>query len=162
MGEAEFVYGLLDGLSNTEFKDTIDKFKQGYTIADIRGFSSDQLENIYALAFGFYNNGNYAEALPLMRTLALMNSYEKKYVIGLAGCLQMTGKYQDAIEAYSIAVMVDIKDPEPLYHIGTCLLKQSKKSEAFEIFTQCHAMTEGVDEYKDINSKSQKYIDLLT
>ena len=46
--------------------------------------------------------------------------------MGLGATQQMTGHYQDAVQAYAYATMLDIDDPKPQVQAGYCLMQMDE------------------------------------
>ena len=99
-----------------------EKMKDGATIQDAVGVSDGVMEQMYASAFGLYQNNKYEKAEKIFRLLCYYNHFEKKYFKGLGGALQMQKKYTDAIGAYSFAIIIDSEDAEAPLHAAHCHL----------------------------------------
>lgn len=84
-------------------------------------FTEEHLEAFYTLAFDFYENGKYREAINFFRFLTTIDHMNKKHWIGLGASLQMLKDYEKAIEAYALATLLDEQDPHaPLYAAECC------------------------------------------
>lgn len=104
---------------------------EGYTLSDLAGLQPEQMENLYALAYQYYNADNYEDARNIFRALCLYDPSEEKYFMGLAASEQGLGNYQQASDLYATAaVLSGLKDPQPMYYAAVCLLKAGKKDEA--------------------------------
>lgn len=84
-------------------------------------FTPDKIEEVYAVAFNFYQNGKYQEALSIFRLLSLSNPHEQKYWAGLGACHKMLKNYADAVQSYTLAAMIDETDPMIFFHSADCL-----------------------------------------
>jgi type III secretion system low calcium response chaperone LcrH/SycD len=83
----------------------------------------EELETMYAVAYNQYANKKYQEAMQAFSLLLLFDPLEYKYLLGSAGCLQMTGRYEMAAVTYLHASAVDQTAPAPFLHLAECLLK---------------------------------------
>ena len=98
-------------------------------------FSPDSLSALYAMAYELYRNGKYEDAKAFFRLLTLVDSFERKYWMGLAGCYQMLKSYNEAIECYSAAAIQDPSDPYVHWHAADCFFYSGdlmKAKEALE------------------------------
>ena len=98
-------------------------------------FSSEALLALYAMAYELYRNGKYEDAKTFFRLLALANSFERKYWMGLAASYQMLKDYEKALECYSAAAIQDPSDPYAHWHAADCFFHSDnvvKAKEALE------------------------------
>lgn len=118
-------------LHNLTMAEALAMLNKGMSLAELKGVSEEQLEALYAIALQHYNAENYDDAIPLFKMLALYNSNEPKYFMGLAACHQELGNYELAVETYgSAALMCALTDPRPFYFAALCLLKLQRKDDA--------------------------------
>ena len=80
------------------------------------------MEAVYTLAFNMYDQAKYEDAHGLFTFLGLYDHLEKKYWIGLAACRHMLKRYEAAIDAYSMAALFDVDNPEIPLHAAECYL----------------------------------------
>jgi len=102
----------------------------GGVFKDAHGITDEEIEAIYSVAYNLYENGKYDDALQVFKFLCFFDHLEKKYWLGLGAVHQMLKQYDDAVNAYSMAAMLDIDDPAPASHAADCLLLAGKKEEA--------------------------------
>jgi type III secretion system low calcium response chaperone LcrH/SycD len=102
----------------------------GGVFKDAHAISDEEMEAIYSVAYNLYENGKYDDALQVFKFLCFFDHMEKKYWLGLGAVRQMLRQYDDAVNAYSMAAMLDIDDPAPASHAADCLLLAGKKEEA--------------------------------
>lgn len=86
--------------------------------------SEEKIKELYAFAYSFYREKQYEEANPFFRFLVLCRPSEAKYWKGFAACLQMQREYEEAINCYLYAQMLNQDKPDPyLYvHAADCYL----------------------------------------
>lgn len=85
-----------------------------------RRFSHEQLEVIYALAYAHIAQAQYGQALPIFAFLAQYGPTKKHYIYGLALCLQMQGRLEEAINIYSLCVTLFPDCIEATQRIAQC------------------------------------------
>lgn len=113
----------------TEISDFFEKTSQGNVHA-LPQFSSDSLSTLYAMAYELYRNGKYEDAKGFFRFLTLVDSFERKYWMGLAACYQMLKGYAEAIECYSAAAIQDPSDPYVHWHAADCFFHSGNLTDA--------------------------------
>lgn len=69
-------------------------------IADL---APEKIEEVYNMAYTYYQNRYYQEADALFRILVSMSPQKAKYWKGLGACLQMKKNYKDALNCYQCA-----------------------------------------------------------
>lgn len=87
-------------------------------------------EEIYALGYGSYAAGNFAQAAQFFTALVLKNPYEGKFWRGLASAQQMETKYRDALQAWALVAMLEDTDPLPHFHAAECLTSLNESADA--------------------------------
>lgn len=66
----------------------------------------EQLEVIYALAYTHVVQKQYAQALPVFSFLSQYGPTRKHYLSGLGLCLHMVGRHEEAINIYSVVILL--------------------------------------------------------
>ncbi|MBV7485204.1 SycD/LcrH family type III secretion system chaperone [Bordetella sp. BOR01] len=92
--------------------------------------SAQQLEVIYALAYAHVAQHQYAQALPLFAFLSQYGATRKHYLSGLALCLQMVGRYDEAICIYSLIGTLYPDTPDAALRVAECQLAQADTESA--------------------------------
>ncbi|MGE8658751.1 MAG: SycD/LcrH family type III secretion system chaperone [Achromobacter sp.] len=87
-----------------------------------RRLTTDQLEVIYAMAYAHVAQGQYGQALPLFAFLAQYGPTRKHYLVGLALCLQMQQRYEEAIRIHSLIGVLFPLAPEATLRVAECQL----------------------------------------
>ena len=95
---------------------------EGAAMADVRGYTEEEMEAVYNFAHNAYLQGKYAEARQLFQFLAENDHTESRFWMGLAASCQMSGGYQQAVTAYGMAAFLDATDPRPALHACECFL----------------------------------------
>jgi type III secretion system low calcium response chaperone LcrH/SycD len=124
--DKEFVQSISD-----EIISKLDQ-NEGMTLKDATGISDDALEEIYSLAYNYYNQGKYEEALALFNFLASASPSVYKYVLGLASTYHQMNSFGDAIVGFYIAMHLNPEDPTPAYYITDSFLKLNRPEDAVE------------------------------
>jgi len=81
----------------------------------------DSYDELYSQGYHFYENGHYDKAFLAFHKLVLSHPMEGKYWFGLASTLLQQKNYEKALHAWSIAALIDFKNPLPHFHAAECL-----------------------------------------
>jgi type III secretion system low calcium response chaperone LcrH/SycD len=98
------------------------QLKEGKPLREALGVSADALENVYSLAYGKYQEGNYVAASNLFRYIVMLDPHTYKYALGLAASLHRSKDYQKAANYYVMASLLQPKDPVPYFHSADCFV----------------------------------------
>lgn len=109
------------------------KSKPGMSVQQAIGISDEALEEIYALAYNFYNQGKYQEAGVLFEFLSGVSPKTYKFLLGLGSCHYQMEAYEDAFAGFLLALMVECTDPLPGYYAVECCIKRECFEEAQEL-----------------------------
>lgn len=112
--------------------EVLKRMEEGMTLKDATGISDQSLEEIYTLAYGFYNQGKYKESVSLFQFLAGASPKTYKYVLGLASSFHQLEAYEEAAVGFFIASNIEPENPIPAYYVMDCFLKQGLLEEADE------------------------------
>lgn len=118
---AQALKNILDGLGN------------GLSLQQILGLSDLLLEEIYTVAYSFYSQGKYNEAVGLFQILAASKPQCYKYMLGVSSCYHQLKLYNEAAFGFFLAFDVEPENPIPPYYIADSLMKlnQLEESEDF-------------------------------
>ena len=105
---------------------------QGGITRDFLGVDAQQMEAAYHYATQLYRQKRYQDAAILFAFLSMQNQWESRYLLGMAGCAQMLGRFQDALSSYGTAASLDMSDPMPQFRIAECLVALKMREEAVE------------------------------
>jgi len=100
------------------------------TLGDIKGLGADHQEAIYAVAHQLYEQEKYQDAHALFSFLCLYNHLTEKFWYGLGACRHMMKNYKGAIDAYSMAAMLDMENPDYPLFAAECHLALGNLTEA--------------------------------
>ena len=139
----------------------IDLLQHGATLKDIHGYTADEMEAVYTLAYNHYNQAKYAEALQLFGFLLMHDQLERRYYKAFASCQQMLKRYPEAIRNFSMASIFDLTDPEPTFHTAECMIALGMEQEAKEALEIVVRQTAKRPEYEAMNARSTAMLQIL-
>lgn len=126
---------------------------QGMTIQDAFGIPDRALEEIYTLAYSFYDQGKYPESFSLFDFLVKASPKTSKYCFGLAATLHQLGFYREAAVSFLMAYHLEPENPLPAYYATDCFLKLNLKQEAQEIIEIALVTCEQKPEYAELKQR---------
>jgi len=85
---------------------------------------------------------------------------ESRYQMALAGAMQMTKRYEEALQHYMIVTVMRLDDPAPVYHCAECLLALGRPDEAAESLELVDALCKP-GEHDAIRSRAQALLKAL-
>ena len=110
----------------------VETLKEGGTYAQLKGITADECEALYSMGYGMYEEGRYTDALKVLSYLVALNHTEHRYLTALGATAQALGKYEDALQQYMAATLLDPLEPAPVYHSAQCLMEMRQYSAALE------------------------------
>jgi type III secretion system low calcium response chaperone LcrH/SycD len=102
----------------------------GGALKSAAGIGNQEMEAIYAVAYNHFNSGKLDKASDLFKLLCLYDHTEPRWFTGLGTIRQAARDYQGAVEAYSVATLLDMDDPRPQTQAGYCLMALERWPEA--------------------------------
>jgi len=93
-------------------------------------FGAEEIETIYAAAFGLYEGGDYKKAAGLFTHLIFHDPFEPRFWKGLASAEQMGKRYTEALHAWAVLSLINPELAEAHFHAAECLLSCGDKEEA--------------------------------
>ncbi len=131
------------------------------TLKDVRGMTTDNLEAVYNLAYTAYNSGRYDQAQKMFRFLCFLDHLEKKYWVGLGACMQFTKQYNTAVDAFSMAGLLDPDDPRAPLQAAQCHMALGNREAALDGLKAAIAGAGDDPRHQAIKDKAQAMQSLL-
>ena len=137
-----------------------DHFLAGGTLGDLQGFTDQDYEALYTIGHGMYSQERYDDALKIFGFLVMNNPFDRRFHQAMASALQMRGDFSEAIGYYSMASVMDIKDPVPTFHTAECLAALGQIEQAREALAIVLEQS-ATPEFADLKARAQGLIALL-
>lgn len=77
----------------------------------------EKIEEAYLYAYVFYEKGHYEESSQIFSLLTCVSTANPTYWMGLGASLQMLKRYEEAIDAYAAAAVLEDSDSDPFPHL---------------------------------------------
>lgn len=125
----------------------------GGTLAEAMGFTEDNLEWMYAQAYGRYKSGRFEEAMRIFKYLLRLDYTKTKYYLGLGACHYMLKNYNLAVFPYASAMTIDPTNPIPIYYVAECFIKLGDKEAALRAYDKMLDLFERVPFYQKLQTR---------
>lgn len=89
-----------------------------------------QNKQLYSEAYAHYQAGNPAKAAEGFRTLCLEHPMESKFWFGLGAALQESMRYEEALQSWAMAALLDPTNPYPHFHAAECSISLAQLKDA--------------------------------
>ncbi len=130
-------------------------------LKDATGISDEALEEVYSLAFTFYNQGKYRESISLFEFLSGASPGTYKYILGLASSYHQIEAYEDACLGFYIALNLEPTNPIPAWFATDCFLKQNLPEEAQEFAETTVLICDNRPEYAELKHRCELIVQAL-
>lgn len=111
-------------------------------------FTPEQLEVLYALAYTHMQQQQWRQALNLFAFLSQYGPTRRHYLAGLAQCLRMAERYEEAINIWALILVLFPENLSPSLHIAQCQLAMGDAAAAQHTLRQLTAALEDSDPLK--------------
>ncbi|WP_145514377.1 SycD/LcrH family type III secretion system chaperone [Yersinia massiliensis] len=116
--------------------------------------SPEETQTRYKRGYQAWLANDYNAALDDFSWLTLHHPREPQFHLALAGALQMQQEYTLALSAYACVLMLEVKDPTPVYQMAMCLQALGKGADAREALQTVIEMSYQNPEYCSIAEKA--------
>ena len=125
----------------------------GLTLQQILALSDVLLEEIYTVAYTFYSQGKYQEAIGLFQILTASKPQCYKYILGLSSCYHQLKMYDEAAFGFFLAFDAQPENPIPPYYIADSLMKLDQPEESQDFLDITIDMCKNKPEYKVLKER---------
>lgn len=96
----------------------------------MKPFNQKQMEILYSVAYGYYEQGKYAQAIAFFTQLILHHPFDPRFWKGLASSHQMEGSYSAAARSWATACLLEPSNPISHFHAAECFISLGEQIEA--------------------------------
>ncbi len=132
----------------------IDIIKELPSLAEQKSLSKEQIESLYALGCQLYEAQCYREAADLFRFLCFFESRIAHYWIALGGAYQHSKHHDNALAAFTMACLLDPRNPEPRFYTAHTLIALQDLSLALQSINIAIQLCQGNPQYVDLYRRS--------
>jgi len=107
---------------------------QGMNLKELHQVSDDMLDNLYAHAYKFYQQGRLDDAERFFSFLCMYDLNNANYFLGLGAVNQLKKNYQKACDFYALAYALSEEDFTSVYYSAQCHLLTGDLAKAMQCF----------------------------
>jgi type III secretion system low calcium response chaperone LcrH/SycD len=134
----------------------------GKIMQEILGFSQEVMDKFYEKAYLLYQKKEYQRAADAFVFLTTINPRGHNYWIGLGMSEQMAGEYESALMAYTLALLMDERDPLVYYHSAACHHALGAKDDTVTALKLAIACSEHRSEHEEIHLHAKTLLKSLS
>ncbi|EKN6359814.1 CesD/SycD/LcrH family type III secretion system chaperone [Yersinia enterocolitica] len=130
-------------------------------MTDKQRVDPQEVQARYTRGYQAWLEDDYVAAAEDFSWLTLYFPLESKFHLALAGALQMQQEFTLALSAYACALLLEAKDPEPVYQMAVCLLALDKGADAREALQTTIEMSYFSPEYAPTAEKANQLLNSI-
>jgi type III secretion system low calcium response chaperone LcrH/SycD len=148
-------------IDDTNIKQIMELLLAGGTLSEAKGFSEDEMEAIYTLAYNLYQQESFENAEKIFAFLCFNHHLDLRFWLGLAAAREALKQFKLAIDAYSYAAMLKHDNPVPPFQAGLCYMALGQYDDAKNGFTASIHWSKGHKEHQALSLKAETLIKTL-
>lgn len=98
----------------------LEAITQGSSLKDILDVPQDTMDNMYAYAYEFYQQGKLDEAEKFFEFLCMYDLQNADYFLGLGAVYQLKKQYEKASDFYALSFALSTNDYISVFYTGQC------------------------------------------
>lgn len=134
----------------------------GGTFGQLKNIDKRQLEAVYTVGLHHYEAARYKDARLAFAFCVQNDHIEKRYYNALAGSFKMLRQPAEALKYYTVASMLDIKDPMPTFHTAECLIAMGMVAEAKEALEIVVRQSKDDEQLKPLHERATAMLDTMS
>lgn len=95
-------------------------------------FTNEDISLLYSLGVNLYERGDYPQAKDIFQRLVLSRPHEIKFWQALGATQQMHRSFEEALNAYAMASLIDDSEPSSHFHASECLYALEEYEQALK------------------------------
>lgn len=134
---------------------------EGKPLYPLYGLNKSHMECIYKHAFTLYKEEKYGESLRSFQRMALYDNFDDRGWMGAGLCNEKLARYNQAIECYSSAAMINPKNLDPILHKVICYQALDNYPQAIKSLELAIYLTDKNSSYAKITSELTNHLEDL-
>jgi type III secretion system low calcium response chaperone LcrH/SycD len=139
----------------------MDHFSSGGTLGQIHDITEQELEAMYAAGYNLFAARKYDQAISMFKFLCLNDHLEPRWYYSLGVAQQNKGAYQEALNAFGMATLLDMKNPRPQAQAGYCLMALQKWPEAQSALEGAIIACDDDPAHADVKSQAEALLETV-
>lgn len=137
------------------------EFAKGRSAQEIMEFSDETMAKFYRAAHHLFERERYTEAADAFLFLVTLNPKNPEFWLGLGMSTQMSGNFEDAIDAFEMAAFYKLDDPVPYFYLAKCLFALNDQENALQALDLAVEYASDSSEFADLKDQAIKARNLL-
>jgi type III secretion system low calcium response chaperone LcrH/SycD len=137
------------------------EIESGKSFQEILEFSDAAMSRFYHSANHLFENKRYPDAANAFLFLVTLEPHISRYWIGLGMSAQMCHDYEAAIDAYEMAAICEIENPEPYFYLAKCLFAVHDREATLQALDLAIEYAGDNDDYADLKRQAIAAKELL-
>ncbi len=159
LGEFKITKRIREKLKNR--KQLKKELAKGKSAQEILGFSQETMAKFYKAAYRLFEGKHYVDAANAFLFLVTLNPYNHEYWLGLGMATQLSGNYEDAVDAYELAAICQLENPVPYFYLAKCLFAMHDRDSALQALDLAIEYADGKSEYDDLLHQAEAARNIL-
>ncbi|MCB1111845.1 MAG: SycD/LcrH family type III secretion system chaperone [Chlamydiales bacterium] len=148
--------------SRLEDKEWLKKqLAKGKSAQKILEITDRSMKSFYEAAQRLYDHQFYTDAANAFLFLVTLNPYNHDYWLGLGKSTQMTSDFEAAIDAYEIAMHLNVDSPVPYFYLAKCFFAMHDPENALTALDLALEYAGDNKEYADLKIQAMAARELL-
>lgn len=144
-------------LAKITFKRVIESFSEGKCYQEILGISDHLMQQLYDIALEYLEDRHYDEAADCFLFLIALNPFESNLWLKAGNAEHARGHFDEALEAYSMAMFCDADDPFPHFYSAKIYAEQKEKHRAHECLDICEKLIHEHHQFKPLQEMVNQF-----
>lgn len=134
----------------------IQKLQEGQTPQEQLGITDALLDRCYEIGCSYLDRREFSEAADIFLVVALLNPFIAEFWLRLGAAEAGCRRYEDALEAYSMAMLYDADDPFPHLYAAELYLHIERFADASKCVEIANLLIDESPEFTELSTFAQK------
>ncbi|WP_217273963.1 SycD/LcrH family type III secretion system chaperone [Shewanella sp. VB17] len=153
----------LNQTEDINYEDELLSFiEDGGTMGMLRNVPDDAIEQMYAVAFNYFESAKYDQAHKIFQLLCTLDHYQVRFFMGLGACRQELQQYEQAVDAYSFVTLIDVNEPRAPFHAAECHLSLGNMEAAESGFYTANHLAKTQPAYSALALRASAMLEEIT
>ena len=136
-------------------------YLEGMPLKDAMELNDNFISYLYDFAYNLFMSGKFADARLLFEFLHRLEEDNVTYIMAIAACFHRENRYQEAIEMYTVASLLDPESYMPFHHMSDCFIQMNQPGAAIMMLVQVIKRTKGNASLEMIQQRAEMSIESL-
>ncbi|WP_133405447.1 CesD/SycD/LcrH family type III secretion system chaperone [Parashewanella tropica] len=129
------------------------------TLAEAKGMTPQELEDVYAKGLEKYHAEKPEEALADFSYLVMHQPYDRRFHMALGSTFHWLGEFKHAMNFYGYALLMDACDPGATFRIAQCFLSLGDEASAIDALQTAISQSFTKPEHYEVGQHARKLLE---